>query len=82
MTQVNIDPRKIAGVVNEANNALIPHGFNTIEIVIGLAELMGRIIVSMGGTSVQSESVVAVAKDHLDRTIRIGTIAQHTTTPH
>ena len=71
----NIEPRKVAGVVVEANAALNNKGFNQGEVVLGLAELIGRIIVESSETSLQMKDMVAVVEDHLERTIRVGSQA-------
>lgn len=67
-----IEARKVAGVVREANAALANKGFNAGEILIGLAELVGRVIVESGSTSIQMDEMKSVVVSHLDRTIRIG----------
>jgi len=67
-----IDPRKITGVVTEANAALGGKGFNHGEIIIGLAELLGRVIVDIGTHHIQMDGMKKVVVDHLERTIRIG----------
>lgn len=67
-----IDPRKVAGVVVECNAALSSKGFNTGEILIGLTELLGRVIVEAGHTHIQHDDMKRVVSEHLDRTVRIG----------
>ena len=70
-----IDPRKVAGVVVEANAALNGKGFNHGEVMIGLAELLGRVIVDVGTHHIAMDDMKKVVTDHLDRTIRIGAYA-------
>lgn len=67
-----IEPRKVAGVVREASAALENKGFNQGEVLVGLSELLGRVIVEAGSTSIQMDEMRKVVNDHLDRTIRIG----------
>jgi hypothetical protein len=67
-----IEPRKVAGVVIEANQAITGKGFNHGEVVLGLSELMGRIIVDAVDTQIQAEELVAVASAHLKQTIMAG----------
>lgn len=67
-----IEPRKVAGVVREAGAALDNKGFNHGEVLVGLSELLGRVIVDAGSTSIQMDEMRKVVSDHLDRTIRIG----------
>ncbi|NBS70537.1 hypothetical protein EBT31_16730, partial [bacterium] len=67
-----IDQKKVAGVVIEANLALSDKGFNHGEIIIGLAELAARVIVEASDTNIQAKELVKVAMAHMDRTITIG----------
>lgn len=67
-----IEPRKVAGVVREASAALEGKGFNHGEVLVGLAELLGRVIVDVGTHHIQMDDMKKVVIDHLDRTIRIG----------
>lgn len=67
-----IDQRKVVGVVLEANGALGDKGFNHGEIIIGLSELIGRVIVEASDTSVQAGELMKVAIAHMDKTIRVG----------
>lgn len=70
-----IDPRKVAGVVVEANNALQGKPFNHGEVIVGVAELLGRVIVEAGRHHIQHDELKKVAFDHIDRTVRIGAFA-------
>lgn len=67
-----IDQRKVAGVVVEANLALSNKDFNHGEIIIGLAELLARVIVEAADTNIQAKELVSVAMAHIDRTITVG----------
>lgn len=67
-----IDQRKVVGVVLEAHAALVDKSFNHGEVVIGLAELIGRTIVEVAESSIQSAELMKVAMEHIERTIRIG----------
>lgn len=67
-----IEPRKVAGVVVEANKALNGQGFNTGEVLLGLSELLGRIIVESADNHMQMREMVKVVETHLDKTITIG----------
>lgn len=70
--QVQIDARKVAGVVKETNDMLLQHPFNPAEVIIGLSELIGRIIVQYGTTSIQMDELKDVVLNHLNRTTSIG----------
>lgn len=67
-----IDQRKVVGVVLEANAALNDKGFNHGEVILGLAELVGRVIVEASETSIQSGELMKVAIAHMEKTIRVG----------
>lgn len=71
-----IDARKVAGVVIEANSALTDKNFNQGEVILGLAELIGRVIVESADTSIQAGEMVKVVMAHLDKTITVGSQAK------
>ena len=71
-----IDQRKVAGVVIETNQALSDKDFNHGEVILGLAELIGRIIVDAADSSIQAKELVQVAAAHMSKTIQIGAEAQ------
>ncbi len=70
-----IEARKVAGVIIEANQSLNGKGFNHGEVILGLAELIGRIIVECSETSLQTQELVKVVETHLAKTIQIGSQA-------
>lgn len=70
-----IEPRKVAGVVIEANQALNGKGFNHGEVILGLSELIGRIIVEVADNTIQTQELVKVVETHLAKTIQIGSQA-------
>ena len=65
-----IEPRKVAGVVAEANRALEHNGFNQGEVMIGLAELLGRVIVEGCQTFITMEDAHKVVSEHILATIQ------------
>lgn len=67
-----IDQRKVTGVVLEANSVLNNKGFNHGEVIIGLAELIGRIIVEASDGAIQAKELTKVAVVHIENTIKIG----------
>lgn len=67
-----IDERQVAGVVRETGTALLPHRFNPPEVVIGLAELIGRSIVDMADNHIQMRELEEIVHKHIHRTITIG----------
>ena len=72
----NIDQRKVVGVVLEANSALTNKNFNHGEVVLGLAELIGRVIVEAVENPIQAKELMQVAAAHIDRTIKVGAEAK------
>jgi len=72
--QHTIKPRNVMGVILEVDQMLKERGrdFNTVEVMIGLQELVGRIIVDMSMTPVSAGELIVHAKKHLDDTVRIG----------
>ena len=72
MTTVKIEPRKVAGVVVEASRILADKGFSRGEIILGLSELLGRIIIDSAQTDRQAKELVGVSVAHIDRTVQIG----------
>lgn len=70
-----IEPRKVAGVVIEANQAITGKGFNHGEVILGLGELIGRVIVEVSESEIQAQELVKVVQTHIDQTIKIGSQA-------
>ena len=67
-----IEPRKVAGVVIEANNAISGKDFNSGEVLLGLTELIGRTIVATAETHIQMKDMEKVVHSHLNQAITIG----------
>jgi hypothetical protein len=80
--QHTIKPRHVMGVIVEVDKMLkqanLP--FNTLEVMLGLQELVGRLIVDMSNTSVTAQELIEHSKKHLDRTVQIGMDAKGGTT--
>lgn len=74
MTTV-LDQRKIAGVVVEVSRIVADKGFNRGEILIGLSEMIGRIIVDVAENSIQADELYTLCQQHMSRTIHIGSQA-------
>lgn len=70
-----IEQRKVIGVVTEAGRLLADKGFNRGEMLIGLSELIGRIIVDVADTSIQAEELYGICQQHMLKTIEIGSRA-------
>jgi hypothetical protein len=71
-----IDQRKIAGVVTEAARAIEGGHFNHGEVIVGLSELIGRVIVDVATNHIQMKQMVDIVTDHMNRTIVVGNEAK------
>jgi hypothetical protein len=69
---VPIEQRKVAGVVIEASRILADKGFNRGEIILGLSELIGRLIVDSVENTIQAEELTKIVGGHIAKTIEIG----------
>lgn len=67
-----IDPRKVAGVVAECNNIIKAQGFNHGEVLVGLSELIGRIIVDASKHHMHADQMYQTVQKHIIETIKIG----------
>jgi hypothetical protein len=72
----NIDQLKVQGVMHECARVVSGKGFNAGEIVVGLTELLGRIVVDTATNHIAMKDMVRVIEEHLDRTITVGSQAQ------
>ena len=63
-------------MVIETNAALNNKDFNHGEVIIGLAELIGRIIVEAADNGIQAKELAQVAANHIGLTIKIGAEAR------
>jgi len=72
MSTVRIEPRKVAGVVIEASRILADKGFNRGEIILGLSELIGRVIIDTASTGIQAKELADVSSSHINQTVQIG----------
>jgi hypothetical protein len=71
-----ISPRRVVGVVNQCQFALTNQGFNHGEVIIGLAELIGRTIVQTAETPIKGADAAKVVIDHLNRTLHAGYVSK------
>ena len=67
-----IEARKVAGVVIEASCILADKGFNRGEMILGLSELIGRLIVDTAQDTIQAEELLKIVGNHISKTIDIG----------
>jgi len=74
--EVTVTPRNVMVVVIEVDRMLKAKSrdmnLNQAEVMLGLQELVGRLIVEMSLTSVGTDTLINHAKQHLDDTVRIG----------
>lgn len=67
-----VTPGKVIGVIIEAQKALINKGFNDAEVILGLQELVGRVIVDVSLSEIGAAVLIKYAKEHLDSTVKAG----------
>lgn len=72
MPTVPIEPRKVMGVITECNRVLNGQGFNQGEVLVGLSELIGRVIVETAQGPTQTAAMKELCHQHIEDTIRIG----------
>lgn len=74
--QIEVDREKVAAVQKIVGTVLVDKGFNVVEVLYGLSELMGRTIaLHTGGTIIEKQEVLKLLTDHADKTVRMGWIA-------
>jgi hypothetical protein len=71
-----IQPNKVAGVVKECEMVLGNGIFNTGEIIMGLTEMLGRVIVKACETPQSMGQAANIVSDHLSKTLYHGAIAK------
>lgn len=67
-----INPTAVASVVREVNAVLQGRKYNTGEVMIGLSEMLARVVVESCQTPVHAMDAMKVITDHLDRTLKAG----------
>lgn len=75
--EVSLDKDKIAQVWRIAGQAVSDKGIQTPEVLFGLAELIGRILVEhTGGTIIEKTDAIKPLVEHIERTVRVGVISR------
>lgn len=72
----SIEPRKVAGVVIECNNQISALRANHGEVLMGLAELIGRVIVDAAKTHIEADAMYQVVQKRVLETIEVGSQAR------
>jgi hypothetical protein len=67
-----VDTQKVASIVVEVNRMLTSKNISHGEVVLALAELLGRVIVEAAQNKIQAQELVKVSLEHLDATITRG----------
>lgn len=68
----DVNPGNVQWVTHRVGQALDGGQFNIAEVMMGLAEVMGRAIVSVSETPVQGVQCAKIMEDHLKRTLVAG----------
>lgn len=76
MAAIQIDPRKVDDVVKDAAHAIGSKPYHVVEVIVGLAELMGRTIVTQPVSPVAMRELAQVALNHIEATISSGVQAK------
>ncbi len=71
-----INPDKVRGVVTEVDLMLGNGVFNTGEIILGLTELLGRVIVKACDTPPAMGQAAQIVADRLEQTLKHGAMAK------
>ena len=75
--EVRLNKDHVSAVWRTAGAALSDKGFQTPEVVFGLAELIGRVLVDhTGGTIVEKMDMIRPVMEHIERTVRVGCISK------
>lgn len=75
--EVSLNKDRIAAAWRAAGAAVSDRGFETPEVLFGLAELIGRVLVEhTGGTVIEKLDVATSIFEHIERTVRVGCIAK------
>lgn len=69
MSEFKVDGNKVRGVVKETVTILGKERFLPIEIVFGLAEILGRILAEICHTTDEADQVYRLIQGHIMRTV-------------
>lgn len=72
MQQFNVNEGNVQWVVRNVTQSLGDGRFSLGEILLGLTESLGRVVVSSCPTPVQGMQMVDVIQDHLRTTLKAG----------
>jgi hypothetical protein len=72
----DISPNRVKGVVTECERIVGNGFFNTGEVIIGLTELLGRVIVKSCDTPVSMGQAAEIVATHLQQTLYHGAVAK------
>lgn len=74
MSEITIDRHKLNYVVKYMLNTAehSARDLHPIEVVLALSECIGRIIAVQNGTQLLHNDMLAMAKNHMDNTVKAG----------
>jgi hypothetical protein len=72
MTKIDIDKEKVARMVKATLHGFHGSGAHPAEIVLALAECIGRVVASLPGSEVPKRELVDLAIKHMAGTIMEG----------
>lgn len=76
MGTFHIEQRKLTGVADVTARALYNQGFNSLEIMLGLGEFIGKLVVMEGSTPVQMMELLTVINERMVSSTRMGAEAK------
>lgn len=71
-----ISPNRVKGVMTECDKLIGTGIFNTGEIILGLTELLGRVIVKSCNTPISMGQAKDIVMQHLNSTLHQGALAK------
>ena len=72
----DVNPGNVTWVVKRLNEAMGNGQFSSAEVILGVAEFAGRIIVAMADTPVQGMQALNLLAGHMQETAKAGYIAK------
>lgn len=72
----DVSPGNVEWVASTVMRAIGDGRFNSGEVIMGVAEALGRIIVNLSDTPVQGISCAQVMEEHIKRTLFAGFTAK------
>lgn len=76
MAQFDINDGNVTWIVKRLNDAMGNGQFSAAEVMLGVAEFAGRIVVAMADTPVQGFQCAQIMTNHIGETVKAGYAAK------